>query len=51
MGYIPGIFDYVAGRKENKKTIFTPAEKVVMGLVVAAGMLALIMVATGLITF
>ena len=51
VGYIPGIFVYVAGRKENKKTIFTPAEKVVMGLVVAAGMLALIMVATGLITF
>lgn len=51
VGYIPGIFVYIAGRKEHGEQAFTPAEKCVMALVVAAGIVAVVLVAMGLITF
>ncbi|BCV18849.1 basic amino acid/polyamine antiporter [Leptogranulimonas caecicola] len=51
VGYIPGVFVYIAGRKEAGEKPFTGAEMGIMGVIVAAGIAALVMVATGIITF
>jgi arginine:ornithine antiporter/lysine permease len=51
VGYVPGIFVYMAGRKENDERAFSPAEKVVMIFIVACAVLALVLLFTGFISF
>ncbi len=49
IGYIPGLFAYVSARKTEGVRSFTPAEHVVEYVVIAGAVLAVILLATGII--
>lgn len=51
VGYIPGIFVYIAGRKEHHEKPFTGPEMACMAVICAAGVIALVLLAMGIISF
>ena len=51
MGYIPGFFFYWRARKEAGATALTTGEKAGMGAISALGVLSLVLLAMGVISF
>lgn len=49
IGYVPGIFVYMAGRKEHGKQAFNGAEKAIVGLICCAAVAGIVLLATGVI--
>ncbi len=50
VGYIPGFFVYAKARKDQGLEL-TKGEKIVMGVIVALGILALVLLVMGVISF
>ena len=51
LGYIPGLFFFVAGRRESGKSVFARQDVTVAIIIVAAAIAAVVLLALGVMSF